>query len=62
MRPATKWLQARLRKLSEEAGAADEFSDSEEGEVRNTVEVVTLTKCLLSPSLADQEELECTLD
>ena len=35
MHPAAKRLQARLRKLSEEAGAADEFSDSEAGEARS---------------------------
>ena len=32
MHPAAKRHQERLRKLSEEAGAADEFSDSEVGE------------------------------
>ena len=62
MHPAAKRLQARLRKLSEEAGAADEFSDSEVGEARTTVGVVNVKKCLLSPSLDDQDEFECTLD
>ena len=62
MHPAAKRLQERLRKLSEEAGAADEFSDSEVGEARTTVGVVNVKKCLLSPSLVDQEEFDCTLD
>jgi hypothetical protein len=62
MHPAAKRLQEWLRKLSEEGGVADEFSDSEVGESRTAVGVVNFKKFLLSLSLVDQEEFDCTTD